>query len=291
MTKDVRVPDEDHPITIDADTERVVARVGDTIVADTAAALTLREAGYPPVHYVPLDDVVPGTLHPSSTRTYCPYKGDASYYDVVLPGGRRIVDAVWSYRSPHPAMRSIANHVAFYTDRVQVTADDRTGRMAMVSGSTEVTDLVPGTAAASGMPTVAELMRAAIVSVERDAHLAAVAYLMRRADETALVVVNNTEQRTPLAVITDTDVAQVIADGLDPNKVRVSDLVQRDPITVSPNTSLSRAATVMVSAGIRHLPVVEDGRLLGMVDISDACRALVGMQSTPDASVTAVTTG
>ncbi|MEA2184923.1 MAG: hypothetical protein QOF69_4108, partial [Solirubrobacteraceae bacterium] len=134
-------------------------------------------------------------------------------------------------------------------------------------------------AEASGLPKVADLMRAAVVSVERDAHLAAVAYLMRRAGETALVVVNDTEQRTPLAVITDTDVTQAIADGRDPNEVRVSDLVRRDPITVSPDTPLVRAATLMVSAGIRHLPVVVADRLLGMLDISDACRALVAIQN------------
>jgi uncharacterized protein (DUF427 family)/CBS domain-containing protein len=255
MTSEVRIPDADHPITIDADTHRVTARVGDAIIADTRAALTLREAGYPPVHYIPLDDVVPGTLRPTSTQSHCPYKGDASYYDVVLPGGQHLVDAVWTYPTPHSAMAAIANHVAFYTDRVQVTADGPAG------------------------PTVADLMRAAVVSVERDAHLAAVAYLMRRAGETALVVVNDTEQRTPLAVITDTDVAQAIADGRDPNEVRISDLVRRDPITISPDAPLVRAATVMVSSGIRHLPVVADDHLLGMVDISDACRALVDLQT------------
>jgi uncharacterized protein (DUF427 family) len=123
MAKEIRVPDEDHPITIDAETARVVARVGDTVIADTAAALTLREAGYPPVHYIPLADVLPDALHPSSTRSYCPYKGDASYYDVVLPDGRQIEDAVWSYPTPYPAMAAIANHVAFYTDRVQIRAE------------------------------------------------------------------------------------------------------------------------------------------------------------------------
>jgi uncharacterized protein (DUF427 family)/CBS domain-containing protein len=253
MAQDIRIPDEDHPITIDSDTSRVIARVGDTVIAETSAALTLREAGYPPVHYIPLDDTVPGLLRPSSTQSYCPYKGDASYYDVVIPGGQQLADAVWTYPTPHPAMGAIANHVAFYTDRVQVTAD------------------------VSGGPKVADLMRAAVVSVERDAHLAAVAYLMRRAGDTALVVVNHTEQRTPLAVITDTDVAQAIADGRDPNEVRISDLVRRDPITVSPDAPLVRAATLMVSSGIRHLPVVADDRLVGMVDISDVCRALIGL--------------
>jgi uncharacterized protein (DUF427 family) len=131
MTKEMRVPDENHPITIDAEDRRVVVRVGDTLIADSSAVLTLREAGYEPVHYIPLDDVVPGTLTSSSTQSYCPYKGDASYYDVVLPDGRRIADGGWTYVTPYPAMAAIANRVAFYPDRVQVTAEssalDRAG--------------------------------------------------------------------------------------------------------------------------------------------------------------------
>lgn len=285
MASDIQLPDQDHPITIDADTRRVIARAGDTLVADTTAALTLREAGYPPVHYIPLDDVVPGTLHPSSTRSHCPYKGDASYYDVVLPDGQRVVDAVWTYPTPHPAMDAIAHHVAFYPDRVQVIAEPPSEPMPTVPDLKEVTDVVLTTQAADATTTVADLMRAAVVSVERDAHLAAVAYLMRQAGETALVVVNDTEQRTPLAVITDTDVAQAIADGRDPNQMRVNELLHRDPITVSPDTPIVRAAAVMVAADIRHLPVVAaEGRLLGMVDISDACRALVDSQAQPEGS-------
>ena len=121
MTKDIKIPDETHPITIEADNDRVVARIGDTVVADTRAALTLREASYPAVHYIPLDDVVPGVLRESASRTYCPYKGDASYYDVSLPDGRELKDAVWTYSSPYPAVAAIAGHVAFYADRVEVT--------------------------------------------------------------------------------------------------------------------------------------------------------------------------
>jgi uncharacterized protein (DUF427 family) len=120
VTKEIKVPDANHPITIDADPARVIARVGDTVIADTTAALTLREAGYPPVHYIPLGDVVPGTLRPSTSDSYCPYKGDAHYFDVVLPGGKELADAVWTYQVPYPAVDAIAGHVAFYTDRVQV---------------------------------------------------------------------------------------------------------------------------------------------------------------------------
>lgn len=123
MTKEIKVPDANHPISIDAGTVRVVARVGDTVIADTNAALTLREAAYPPVHYIPLDDVVPGTLRASTSDSYCPYKGDASYYDVVLPDGQALADAVWTYQAPYPAVDAIAGHVAFYADRVQVELD------------------------------------------------------------------------------------------------------------------------------------------------------------------------
>jgi uncharacterized protein (DUF427 family) len=123
VTKEIKVPDANHPISIDAGTVRVVARVGDTVIADTNAALTLREAAYPPVHYIPLDDVVPGTLRASTSDSYCPYKGDASYYDVVLPDGQALADAVWTYQAPYPAVDAIAGHVAFYADRVQVELD------------------------------------------------------------------------------------------------------------------------------------------------------------------------
>jgi uncharacterized protein (DUF427 family) len=123
VTKEIKVPDANHPITIDAGPARVVARVGDTVIADTGAALTLREAGYPPVHYIPLGDVVPGTLRPSTSDSYCPYKGDAHYFDIVLPGGKELADAVWTYQTPYPAVDAIAGHVAFYTDRVQVAEE------------------------------------------------------------------------------------------------------------------------------------------------------------------------
>jgi uncharacterized protein (DUF427 family) len=102
VTNEIKLPGTDHPITIDADTVRVVAGVGDTVIADTNAALTLREAGYSPVHYIPLDDVVPGMLRPSSSTSYCPYKGDASYYDVVLPDGTELRDVAWTTRLPTP---------------------------------------------------------------------------------------------------------------------------------------------------------------------------------------------
>jgi uncharacterized protein (DUF427 family) len=79
----------------------------------------MREASYPPVHYIPLEDVDQTLLTASATQTYCPYKGDASYYGIAAADGER-ADAVWSYREPYDAVADIAGHVAFYTDQVDV---------------------------------------------------------------------------------------------------------------------------------------------------------------------------
>src|SRR3954469_14536575 len=124
--------------------------------------------------------------------------------------------------------------------------------------------------------TVGDLMRPAVMSIERHAHLAAAAYLMRQANDTALVVIDDAATRVPIAIITDSDVAQAVADGKDVNNVRVSDLVGRVPITVPPETDVRVAADLMVTSRIRHLPVVDGDRLVGMVDISDVCRGLMG---------------
>jgi uncharacterized protein (DUF427 family) len=123
VTKEIKIPDANHPISVGPSTVRVVARVGDAVIAETSAALTLREADYPPVYYLPVDDVAPGVLRPTTSDSYCPYKGDASYYDVVLPDGNVLADAVWTYRDPYPAVQAIAGRVAFYPDRVQVEAE------------------------------------------------------------------------------------------------------------------------------------------------------------------------
>jgi uncharacterized protein (DUF427 family) len=118
-----KIPGPDHPITIEKTGLRVVARVGARVVADTTRALTLREATYPPVQYIPLDDVDQALLASSDTQTYCPYKGDASYYTITLPDGQALADAVWTYHEPYDSVAPIANHVAFYTDRVQVIVE------------------------------------------------------------------------------------------------------------------------------------------------------------------------
>jgi uncharacterized protein (DUF427 family) len=118
-TREPKIPGADHPITVEPSGVRVVVRVGGQIIADTTKALTLREASYPPVQYIPLDDVDQALLTASATQTYCPYKGDASYYSITANGGQ--ADAIWYYPEPYAAVADIAGHVAFYPDKVHIT--------------------------------------------------------------------------------------------------------------------------------------------------------------------------
>jgi uncharacterized protein (DUF427 family) len=115
--KIVKIPGPDHPITIEANSSRVVVTVGGRIIADTSDALTLREASYPPVQYIPRRDVDLAALARSEHTTYCPYKGDASYFSIPA-GGDRSRNAVWTYETPFEAMELIRDYVAFYPDRV-----------------------------------------------------------------------------------------------------------------------------------------------------------------------------
>ena len=100
--------------------DRVTVRSGSVIVADTVHALVLREASYPPVFYIPLDDVERDALTDSGEHSYCPYKGEASYFDLADGTGGTLPAAVWYYDAPYPAVADIARHVAFYPDRVTI---------------------------------------------------------------------------------------------------------------------------------------------------------------------------
>jgi uncharacterized protein (DUF427 family) len=113
----IRIPGPDHPISVTRNSRRVVVTLGGKVVADTRDALTLREASYPPVQYIPRQDVDMALLARTAHATYCPYKGEASYYSLPL-GGERSVNAVWTYGSAHPAVAAIQDHLAFYPDRV-----------------------------------------------------------------------------------------------------------------------------------------------------------------------------
>jgi uncharacterized protein (DUF427 family) len=112
-------PSATHPITVTPTGKRVTVRVNGELVADTTDAVTLQESTYPAVQYIPLADVVQSTLSRSDTSTYCPFKGDASYYHVTV-GGDTVDDVIWFYEQPYPAVADIAGRVAFYADKADV---------------------------------------------------------------------------------------------------------------------------------------------------------------------------
>src|SRR5579872_4480814 len=112
-----RVPGPDHPIMIKRNPARVVVVMADRVIADTCDAVTLREASYAAVQYVPRKDVDMSALERSDHTTCCPYKGDCAYYDIVIDG-RRSSNAVWTYETPFHAVAEIRGHLAFYPERV-----------------------------------------------------------------------------------------------------------------------------------------------------------------------------
>ena len=120
--KQIKLPSADHPISIQRNPARVVVSVAGRVVADTRNALTLREAEYPSVQYIPSQDVDFSQLERTNHVTYCPYKGDCNYYSVPA-GGEKSVNAVWSYENPFPAVAQIRGHVAFYPQRVDEIAE------------------------------------------------------------------------------------------------------------------------------------------------------------------------
>jgi uncharacterized protein (DUF427 family) len=117
VRKPVLTPGPKHPITVEKNPDRVVVTVGGRVVADSQDALVLREADYPPVQYIPRKDVDLTQLERTRHHSYCPFKGEASYYS-ISPGGERSVNAVWTYEAPHAAVAEIQDHLAFYPDRV-----------------------------------------------------------------------------------------------------------------------------------------------------------------------------
>ena len=112
-----RIPGPDHPITIERNPAHITVTVGGKVIADTREALMLREASYPAVQYIPRKDVNMSLLERTQHSTYCPYKGDCSYYSIPS-GGAKSVNAVWTYEAAYPAVAAINEYLAFYPDRV-----------------------------------------------------------------------------------------------------------------------------------------------------------------------------
>jgi len=117
MVRLVKEPSPDHRITIERSAKRVRVTFAGKVIADTTQALTLYEAGYRPVHYIPRADADMSVLKPSANQTYCPYKGDASYF-TIHADGRNADNAAWSYEQPFPAMAAINDYLAFYASRI-----------------------------------------------------------------------------------------------------------------------------------------------------------------------------
>jgi CBS domain-containing protein len=136
----------------------------------------------------------------------------------------------------------------------------------------------PGAAATAGgvrPPTVGSVMRPPVTTVELRAHLAAAAYLMKRSGDSALVVTRADDLGVPIGIVTDADISQAVADGRDPEQIRVSDVMTGSPV-VAPDTSIGDALRSMVQRRIHHLLVATGGKLVGIVDMMDLCRAAIG---------------
>jgi len=118
----MKEPGPDHPIHIEAFAGRVRIAAGGRVLGESAAALVMREADYPPVYYVPRADIDMSALSKTGTTTHCPYKGDAGYFSISGADGEDIENAVWTYERPYPAMAAIAGHLAFYPNKVELTA-------------------------------------------------------------------------------------------------------------------------------------------------------------------------
>ena len=115
----MRLPGPDHPITISANPRRIRVTAGDTVIAETTHALSLKEASYPAVQYVPRGDAKMELLKRTERVTHCPYKGDASYFSIAADG-KTIENAIWTYETPFPAMAEITGYLAFYPDKVRI---------------------------------------------------------------------------------------------------------------------------------------------------------------------------
>lgn len=119
MNVRMKIPGPDHPITVTPNPKRVRVSVGGEVIAETTRALTLKEASYPAVQYIPREDADPAKLKLTDRSSYCPYKGDATYFSIVT-GGKTLDNAIWTYETPYDSVKQIAGHLAFYPDKVMI---------------------------------------------------------------------------------------------------------------------------------------------------------------------------
>ena len=110
----------EHRVDLLPETKRLRVSFAGAVIADSAATVRCEETGRGPVHYFPAKDVRLELLHPTDHKTYCPFKGDCSYWTIAVEGagGKRSENAVWAYRAPYDEAKGLADHYAFYNSRV-----------------------------------------------------------------------------------------------------------------------------------------------------------------------------
>jgi uncharacterized protein (DUF427 family) len=109
----------DHRVDLLPEKRRIRVSFGGTVIADSGDAVRCEETGHGPVHYLPEKDVRFDLMHATEHKTYCPFKGDCSYWTIEIGGGKeRAENAVWGYRAPYDEAKGLAGHYAFYKSRV-----------------------------------------------------------------------------------------------------------------------------------------------------------------------------
>ena len=109
----------EHRVDLLPESRRVRVTFAGQVVADSTRAVRCEETGHGPVHYIPEQDMRLELMRPTDHKTYCPFKGDCSYWTLVVDGGKqRSENAVWGYRAPYDEAKGLAGHYAFYPNRV-----------------------------------------------------------------------------------------------------------------------------------------------------------------------------
>jgi uncharacterized protein (DUF427 family) len=155
---EMKVPGPDHPISVVADPRRLRVRYQGHVIGDSEKVLTLTEASYPPVAYFPREDISMEYLSRTEKVSYCPYKGEARYFTLLMDG-HFAENAVWSYEDPFPAMDTIRGRLAFYPNQVEIYAYGEAADAEAVREAVEHTDDGAGRSQLEPWPANAGLPR------------------------------------------------------------------------------------------------------------------------------------
>ncbi|CAN5253475.1 DUF427 domain-containing protein [soil metagenome] len=122
--KTVLIPGPDHPITVEHSPSRVVVKFGGAVIADTKEALVLHQAGSPSRFLFPRKDIKMELIERNEKTSYCPYKGDASYFN-IKNGDTSSIKAAFCYEEPYAAVAEIKEHLGFYTEKVDSIVEEK----------------------------------------------------------------------------------------------------------------------------------------------------------------------